>query len=291
MRSNPGLCARCQSRNRLSYHPYCRECKAEYAREHPQPYKPHPLPKKTWEQLFWPKVKKTDGCWFWTGCVNRRGYANFRIGRGTIDPGRFLYEQLHGVIPEGLVLYRICRIHSCVNPVHLAVAARDKLPKEPVEERFEEKVNRNGPIPEHQPELGPCEIWIGRFSPLGYGQFYFNGREEGAHRVSYQLANGIGSIPDRKWVCHKCDNRACVRLSHLFLGTPDDDVKDMIRKGRNRYPRGEDAGKSKLTEAQVLEIRRDYDPVTNGPAKLALKYGVSATAIISIIRRRSWTHI
>lgn len=288
---NPGLCARCKSNIRLSYHPYCKACKAEYAREHPQKYKPHPLPKLTWEQLFWPKVDKTDDCWLWNASKDRRGYPRFRVGKISTDPGRFLYEQLHGVIPDGLVLYRTCRIKCCVNPAHLAVGKRDELPREPVKERFEANVNRNGPVPKHRPELGPCHEYMGRKSAFGYGQFWFNGRDEGAHRVAWQFAHGIGSIPKDKWVCHKCDNRSCVNVNHLFLGTPDDDIKDMMSKGRSRHPRGEDAGKAKLTASQVLEIRRDYDAMTNGLKKLALKYGVTSQAIMSIIRRRSWAHI
>lgn len=291
MRSDPRLCARCKSNIRLSYHPYCRECKAEYAREHPQPYKPHPYPKKSWEQCFWPKVHKTDGCWPWVGAKSRRGYGSFKVGETCVDPGRFLYEQLHGKIPDELVLYRTCRVRHCVNPAHLAVAARDKLPKEPVEERFKEKVNRNGPIPEHKPELGPCEIFIGRLNPLGYGQFFFNGRDEGAHRVAWQLANGIGSIPKDKWVCHKCDNRACVRLDHLFLDTPEGDVWDMIMKKRDRHPKGEAVGKSKLTEEQVLLIRYLYDPLNRQLSKLARIFKVTSQCIHAIVTRRTWTHI
>ena len=291
MHSQPRLCACCQSNIRLSYHPYCRECKAEYAREHPQPYKPHPLPKKSWEQCFWTKVRKTDGCWFWIGSVNRRGYANFRIGKGTIDPGRFLYEQLNGVIPKGLVLYRTCRIHSCVNPAHLAVATRDKLPKDDPEEKFWGRVNKNGPLPINQPELGVCWVWTARINPYGYGQFFFNGRDEGAHRVAWQLANGIGSIPDDKWVCHKCDNRACVRLDHLFLDTPEGDVWDMVMKNRDRHPKGEDAGKSKLTEEQVRLIRYLYNPENRQLSKIARIFNVTSECVHAIVNRRTWKHI
>ena len=40
-------------------------------------------------------------------------------------------------------------------------------------------------------------------------------------------------------VCHKCDNNWCINIDHLFLGTYQDNVWDMINKGRNNcgpYP-------------------------------------------------------
>lgn len=106
--------------------------------------------------------------------------------------------------------------------------------------RFEKKVDRNGPIPAHCPQLGKCWIWKASKKPSGYGQIQRGRKDEGvlySHRIVWIRVNG--PIPVGKEVCHKCDNRACVRLSHLFLGTRKDNMQDCSKKGRivNGYGR------------------------------------------------------
>lgn len=95
--------------------------------------------------------------------------------------------------------------------------------------RFWQSVDKDGPVPEHRPELGNCWIWTLRVQV--YGRITIHGRFFFAHRLSWLLANG--EIPeDRPFVLHHCDNPPCVRPSHLFLGTADDNTRDMMTKGR-----------------------------------------------------------
>lgn len=110
-----------------------------------------------------------------------------------------------------------------------ATPQRPKIRK-PEEERFWAKVERDGPIPDHLPELGECWIWTASTNAGGYGTMKFRGRSELAHRIAWVLEHG--PIPGDLHVLHKCDNPPCVRDEHHFLGTPADNVLDMIEKER-----------------------------------------------------------
>ena len=65
-------------------------------------------------------VDGVTGCWLWTGALVN-GYAQFRVGQDRVVPGhRWLYEQMIGPIPEGLVLdHFACDTPACVNPAHV----------------------------------------------------------------------------------------------------------------------------------------------------------------------------
>lgn len=101
-----------------------------------------------------------------------------------------------------------------------------------------------------------CWEWTGNKSYQGYGEFFFCGRRFPAHRASYQI--NVGRVDGGLLVCHKCDNKSCVRPSHLFLGTAKDNSRDMIKKGRgkNQFKPGEKHWKAKLTDKQVLKIKK-----------------------------------
>jgi len=158
-----------------------------------------------------------------------------------------------------------------------------------LEERFWEKVDRRGPD-EHW-------LWKGAVSSNGYGTICIGSRKAGgkrAHRVAFELTYGF--ILPSLCVCHTCDIPLCCNPGHLFVGTRGDNNRDMVRKGRQRHgpgtvhlPRwGEQNGNSKLTEAQVREIRARYERGSVTYRSLAAEYGVSQTLIGAVIRRELW---
>ncbi|MBU4154394.1 MAG: HNH endonuclease [Proteobacteria bacterium] len=120
----------------------------------------------------------------------------------------------------------------------------------------------------------------------GYGAIQINCKAYKAHRVVYELTYDL--IPDGMHVLHSCDNRKCCNPKHLFLGTNKDNVNDKVKK--DRQAKGED-NHSKLTEEQVLEIRRLYSLGNYSQKKLAKMFGVGHTIIGNIILRKKWKHI
>ena len=136
--------------------------------------------------------------------------------------------------------------------------------------RFWDKVKRRGP--------DKCWNWTGANTGNGYGQFWWNGRNQRAHRVSYALS-GRTLDPDLQ-VCHTCDNGMCVNPAHLFQGTAAENVWDAVKKGRRNDVR--------LTPEDAKAIRRDYVRREVPMSKLALRFGVSTTTISRIIDRTTY---
>lgn len=105
------------------------------------------------------------------------------------------------------------------------------------------------------------------------------GKKRKASRVVWEHA--YGKIPNGICVLHSCDNRKCINLRHLFLGTHVDNMKDMVLKGRAHRAIGEKSGNCKLTSDQVADIRDD----SRKQIVIAIDYGVSKS-LISMIKNR-----
>lgn len=173
-------------------------------------------------------------------------------------------------------------------PIRLLKSHRIRIP---LSDRFWDKVNKNGPVPPHCSELGPCWLWTGAQDGKGRGSVWVDevGTKCKAHRVAWYLETGMWPNP---MALHKCDNGLCVRFSHLFEGTQKVNMQDAKEKGRTRNGtvRGEDNNNAVLTDAQAKEVKAF---LANGfvGADLAKSYGVSVSTISHIKTGKAWKHI
>lgn len=142
-----------------------------------------------------------------------------------------------------------------------------------------------------EPNSG-CYLWLGSIMHKGYGLAHVARRTVRAHRLAWEVERGpiLGGL----YVLHKCDNRACVNVEHLFLGTAADNAADMLAKGRGNFshlrgPRSPRTSprKSKLTAEQVLAIRADR----RTHQAVADDFGVGRGAVKDIRLRQTWKYI
>lgn len=146
------------------------------------------------------------------------------------------------------------------------------------EDKFWSKVNKTE----------SCWLWTGAKSTHGYGHFVYVVKENGkskrkyrlAHRFSYGLHNG--EFDEKLHVCHRCDNPSCVNPNHLFLGTRKVNMKDASDKGR--FPTSLKHHNAKLSDKDVIEIKRLRAEQGLLYREIAEKFGVSEGHIGAIIR-------
>lgn len=127
-----------------------------------------------------------------------------------------------------------------------------------------------------------CWQWAGAVRSSGYGNFAAGPRGPwvSPHRYSFELANG--PLPTGMVVCHRCDNRLCVRPDHLFLGTQADNIADMFSKGRQPTQLGR--VRRRMTPAERREAWSRYGEGETIP-KIASSYGVCRGTIDQLLAR------
>lgn len=145
------------------------------------------------------------------------------------------------------------------------------------EELFWAKVDKSG-----GPEA--CWPWTAALTSWRYGHFHCRkwGKDYMSHRLAWEFTNG--PIPAGMLIQHTCDNPPCCNVAHMRLGTNETNMQDMVVKGRKA---------TKLNADQVREIRRILaSPDFRGTnTELGMQFGISASQVSTIKRRRQWTHI
>ena len=128
-----------------------------------------------------------------------------------------------------------------------------------------------------------CWEYTGGRDKDGYGKLKIDGEDLRAHRVSYERAKG--PLGDGDIVCHSCDNPPCINPDHLFVGDHATNHADRNKKGRQA--KGSRHGRAKVTEEQVIQLRRDRP----GERFAKEAFGLSRTQYYRIIRGEQWSEL
>ncbi len=139
-----------------------------------------------------------------------------------------------------------------------------------------------------------CLEWQAHLSDAGYGKqsvLMIDGKWKNikAHRLSWHLF--VGPIPDGLLVLHACDNPRCVRPEHLWLGDHHDNIQDCLRKGRAKRRGGEAHHNSRLTVADVREMRRLDLAKEMGRKAIARQYRMNIQDVRDILNRKTWKSV
>lgn len=138
----------------------------------------------------------------------------------------------------------------------------------PVDVRVWARVNKDGPVPSHRPEIGPCWEWTGAKTVEGYGKISVNGRLRLVTHVVWEMAHN--PLSDGDQINHRCDNPPCVRPDHLEAG-------DQVANMRGASERGRMV--KKITPTHREEIRAIYASGEISRPSLAQRYGVTRRVI------------
>lgn len=159
-------------------------------------------------------------------------------------------------------------------------------------DRFWRKVDRSN-------KPGACWLWLGGSRGVGYGAFRVGRVVVDAHRLAFVL--GGGELGPGQLVCHRCDVRLCCNPEHLFAGSPTDNVRDMIAKGRQSSSADRRKGAlelrarraihgQKLSAEQAAEIRAAH-AAGESRTSLAARFGVCTQAISKVVLGRTWADV
>lgn len=138
-----------------------------------------------------------------------------------------------------------------------------------------------------------CRLWTKSITTGGYGtvpvhiRMTNKDRRFAAHRLAWMIERG--PIPDDMFVCHKCDEKLCCNVDHLFLGTEEDNRMDMYRK--DRHPKGEQNGMSVLSNREAAEVKWLLAFSNMTLREIGKRYGISHKTVGAIKQGRTWLRV
>lgn len=155
-------------------------------------------------------------CWIWTGLLVN-GYGRFSFGSDRTGTKRevlaykYIYESLHGLVPQGLELDHLCRVRACCNPDHLdPVTHAENMKRSPLTN--DGRLGAVHAAKTHCPNGHPYDEENTKVSTQRNGW---------AHRT-----------------CRACQRiRAAARRANARLAKPDDVLRE--REGERQHPASE----------------------------------------------------
>jgi len=141
--------------------------------------------------------------------------------------------------------------------------------------QFESKINKTD----------TCWLWKGTMFQHGYGSFNWQKKHALAHRVSFFFATG--TMP-KGVLRHTCDIKNCVNPAHLIDGTQAENNADTRARGRTNPARGEKNGQAKLTNAQVLELRKEYNEQGTSSGEIARRLKMNQSCVYRMLTGKTY---
>jgi hypothetical protein len=225
------------------------------------------------EKLAFYIAWQPNGCVLWIGGTNRSGRPVLSdTARNTlVTVPTWLWRQTRGSVPAGMNVVSTCGNPLCIGHLGTVIGPR-----------------RGGLSPgDHVRRMcrreGDCLIWQGPLRDDGYADISIEGRKVLIHRVIWEEAHG--PLPADVKLLHSCDRRPCVELGHLGRGSQHDNIADMVRKRRHQF--GERSGSARLSDAQVILIRRSTEPTET----LARQLDVKPATVFGARSGASWKHL
>lgn len=201
------------------------------------------MDKEYLDRHFWPKVRKSDGCWEWTGATNGVGYGQLNVKGKRWSAHRISYEIHIGAIPQGLLVRHRCDNRPCVRPDHLELGTHVDNARDMVE---------RGRVNSHRGDRTHC--------PNGHpfdedNTYWWNGARQcrackDAYQARKRVATGVAERSNRLTGQRRADVRASV-VSRYAAG-------ETLREIGDSYGRSRELIRALLLEAGVNIRSKQY---------------------------------